>query len=157
MVSMPTETAPRPWQTPRPDTARLPSDGSAWACRNLPEPNRLQPNVRAAMGGEAFRAANTWFATFREQVCVTGATITASVGSAATTLSVDNLIALATAFNTTDGAEDGGSPVVMLDLSRSKRRRPAPAPSPRSRVTWLGSPASRAWPVVSMTTSWAWE
>ena len=81
--------------------------------------NRIvsQPNVRAAMGGDAFRAqaANTWFATFRERVCVTGATIGTSVGSAATTLSVDNLIALATAFNTTDGAEDGGAPVVMLD------------------------------------------
>ena len=62
--------------------------------------------------------------------------ITASVGSAATTLSVDNLIALATAFNTTDGAETVAPSVVMLDPSRSKRRRPAPAPSPRSRVTW---------------------
>jgi hypothetical protein len=118
MVSMPTETSAPTMANP---TAGYSSVTLGRFGLGFSETfqNRIvsQPNVRAAMGGEAFRsqAANTWFATFREQVCVTGATISASVGSAATTLSVDNLIALATAFNTTDGAEDGGAPVVMLD------------------------------------------
>ncbi len=118
MVSMPTETSAPTMANPTAGYSAV-TLGRFGLGFSETFQNRIvsQPNVRAAMGGEAFRsqAANTWFATFREQVCVTGATITASVGSAATTLSVDNLIALATAFNTTDGAEDGGSPVVMLD------------------------------------------
>ena len=123
--------------------------------------NRIisQPNVRAAMGGEAFRAqaANTWFASFRERVCVTGATISGSVGSSGTTLSVDNLIALATAFNTTDGAEDGGSPIVMLDPQQIEEAKASAGPNPRSRAIWQASPPFRAWPVAFTTTSWAWE
>ncbi len=134
MVSMPTETSAPTMANP---TAGYTSLTLGRFGLGLSESfqNRLvsQPNVRAAMGAEAFRAmaANTWFASFREQVCVTGATISASVGASGTTLSVDNLIALATAYNTTDGAEDGGPPVVMLhptqieEAKASARSEPA--------------------------------
>lgn len=118
MVSMPTETSAPTMANPTAGYSSV-TLGRYGLAFSESFQNRIisQPNVRAAMGGEAFRAqaANTWFATFRERVCVTGATISGSVGSSGTTLSVDNLIALATAFNTTDGAEDGGSPIVMLD------------------------------------------
>ena len=73
--------------------------------------------ARMAQGTDAFRnhAVDTFLATFRKQVCVTGATISGSVGSAATSLSVDTLIAFSTAYNTTDGADVMGRPTVMLD------------------------------------------
>lgn len=118
MVSMPTETSAPTMANPTAGYTTL-TLGRYGLGFSETFQNRIvsQPNVRAAMGGDAYRAmaADMWFATFRERVCVTGATISGSVGSASTTLSVDNLIALATAFNTTDGAEDGGAPVVMLD------------------------------------------
>lgn len=70
----------------------------------------------------------SWMATFRERVCVTGATISASVGATGTALSLDDWFDLATAFRTTLGARQ---PVAMLDptqydqLLRSARNEPS--------------------------------
>lgn len=72
---------------------------------------------RAMQSDDAFRAraVDSYKRMFRKQWCATGATIATSVGSTGSTLSVDTLIALATAYNTTDGAADLGPPTVALD------------------------------------------
>lgn len=69
------------------------------------------------VSNEAFRnrAVGSYKRMFRKQVCATGAGIATSVGDVGTAMDVDRLIALATAYNTTDGAADAGPVTVMLD------------------------------------------
>lgn len=77
------------------------------------------------------RAVDSFKRMFRQKVCEVGATFSSTVGSAATTLSVDNLIAMATAYNTTDGAENAGPLTLMLD----------PTPIEQSKASARSEPA----------------
>lgn len=71
---------------------------------------------------------NSWLATFRDRVALTGSGITTAVGSAATTLSVDDHLDLASAYKTNLGNR---IPTAMIDgtqfdqLTRSYRNEPA--------------------------------
>lgn len=71
---------------------------------------------------------DSWLKTFRDQVCVAGAGMATDVGSASTTLSVDDHLDLLTAYRTTEGAR---RPTVVVDgqqydeLLRSYRTEPA--------------------------------
>ncbi len=71
---------------------------------------------------------DSWLRTYRDRVAVAGSGITTAVGSAATTLSVDDHLDLATAYRTTLG---GRIPTAMVDpqqfdeLARSYRSEPA--------------------------------
>jgi len=70
----------------------------------------------------------SWLRTFRDQVTLTGSGITTAVGSAATTLSVDDHLDLLTVYRTTLGSR---IPTAMIDpqqfdeLVRSYRNEPA--------------------------------
>lgn len=70
----------------------------------------------------------SWLRTFRDQVTLTGSGITTAVGSAATTLSVDDHLDLSTAYRTTLGSR---IPTAFVDpqpfdeLIRSYRNEPA--------------------------------
>lgn len=89
--------------------------------------------TRAAQSIEAFKAmaVDSYKRMFRKEVCKTGQTMASSVGNTSDTLSVDTLIALSTAYNTTDGAADAGPVTVMLDptpieeVKASARAEPA--------------------------------
>ena len=70
-------------------------------------------------------------ATLRELACVTGATISSSVGSASTYLSIDDALDLVTEVRATPGAADNGpirvttDPAAIDKLLRSARTEPA--------------------------------
>jgi len=91
------------------------------------------PASRAATGSEALRAGAvpTFISTFRHHVCLTGATISGSVGSSAAASTVDNYLSAIASFNTTSGALDRGAPVFMVhqqqaqDIRNSARSEPA--------------------------------
>lgn len=78
--------------------------------------------ARGVTGTEALRsgAVPSFLSTFRYNVCVTGATISTSVGSSAAKSSVDNYVAAIASFNTTAGAVDRGAPVFMAHLQQAQ-------------------------------------
>ncbi len=70
----------------------------------------------------------SWMRTFRDQVTLTGSGITTAVGSAATTMSVDDHLDLLTAYRTTLGSRIPTAfldPDQMDELLRSYRNEPA--------------------------------
>jgi len=70
----------------------------------------------------------SWMRTFRDQITTTGSGITTAVGSAATTLSVDDHLDLLTAYRTTLGSRIPTAfldPTPMDQLVRSYRNEPA--------------------------------
>jgi len=83
----------------------------------------------------------SFLATFRNNVCTAGATITPHVGAATTTLSVDDWLDLGTAFSTALGSR---RPVAMLhstpfdQLKRSFRNEPALQNSAQEFAALLG-------------------
>ncbi len=72
---------------------------------------------------------DSWERTFRDQVAITGSGIVTAVGSAATTLSVDDLLDLTSAYKVNLGTQ--GLPMGMIDgtqqdqITRSFRTEPA--------------------------------
>ena len=71
---------------------------------------------------------NSWLRTFRDQVAITGSGITVAVGSAATTLSVDDHLDLLAAYRTQPGSRKPGvivDPTQMDQLQNSYRSEPS--------------------------------
>lgn len=82
----------------------------------------------------------SWLRTFRDKVCITGSQISTKVGSAATTLSVDDHLDLATVWRVNLGNR---KPFAMIDgtqfdeLARSWRNEPAFQNSPEALASLL--------------------
>lgn len=91
------------------------------------------PAAAQAMSLEAFArmAGESWLAMARAQTCVVGAAFATAIGSSATTLSVDNVLALIAAIESQAGAVDVPMAPVMLaptqltQLRASVRSEPA--------------------------------
>lgn len=106
-------------------------------------------DVAAALSVEAVSAMmpETWISTFRTSVCVTGATISTAIGSAAAYLSTDDVIDFVNAYNEQDGVEM--PPIVTWhpkqwsQLGDSARSEPAFQNSVSDFGSLLGARASR--------------
>jgi hypothetical protein len=91
-------------------------------------------------------------ATLRYLACVTGATISSTVGSASTYLSVDDALDLATEIRSTPGAADNGpirvttDPAAIDKLIRSARTEPAFQNSAADFAALLGIKAGQIYP-----------
>jgi hypothetical protein len=94
----------------------------------------------------------SFLATLRYQGCVTGATISSTVGAATTYLSVDDYLDLLTEVRSTPGATDNGAirvttdPAAIDKLIRSARTEPAFQNSAADFANLLGIKAGQVYP-----------
>lgn len=76
------------------------------------------------------KMVQSWIKTFRSKVCASGATFATAVGSAATSLSVDDYLDMIAAYNNTDGTNPGEAvamlaPQQIAQLRDSARSEPS--------------------------------
>ena len=83
------------------------------------------PQARAALSLEGLipKIPESWLKTFRTRFTTAGGTFSASVGSTATTLSIDDMIDFTEAFNEQDGVGPEDAPTVVLHPTPIKQAR----------------------------------